>query len=81
MLERAGTGGIRSDDLPEGFGLINGKYHLSPQQAQAILDLRLHRLTGLEIEKLLDEYGSILEDIAEREAILADPCKINRSDS
>jgi DNA gyrase/topoisomerase IV subunit A len=36
------------------------------------LDLRLHRLTGLEIEKLLEEYGSILEDIAEREAILAD---------
>ena len=33
----------------------------------------MHRLTGLEIEKLLEEYGSILDDIAEREAILADP--------
>ena len=76
MLERAGTGGIRPDDLPDRFGLIDEKYYLSPQQAQAILDLRLHRLTGLEIEKLLDEYGSILEDIAEREAILADPAKL-----
>ncbi|MCH1448841.1 MAG: DNA gyrase subunit A [Litoricolaceae bacterium] len=76
MLERAGTGGIRPDDLPDGFGLVDGQYHLSPQQAQAILDLRLHRLTGLEIEKLLEEYGSILEDIAEREAILADSTKL-----
>ena len=49
MLERAGTGGIRPDDLPDGFGLVDGQYHLSPQQAQAILDLRLHRLTGLEM--------------------------------
>jgi DNA gyrase subunit A len=73
MLERSGTGGIRPDDLPAGFGLVEGKYHLSQEQAQAILDLRLHRLTGLEIEKLLEEYGSILDDIAEREAILADP--------
>ena len=76
MLERAGTGGIRPDDLPDGFGLVDGQYHLSPQQAQAILDLRLHRLTGLEIEKLLEEYGTILEDIAEREAILADSTKL-----
>ena len=50
MLERSGTGGIRPDDLPDGFGLVEGKYHLSQEQAQAILDLRLHRLTGLEIE-------------------------------
>ena len=73
MLDRAGTGGVRPDDLPEGYGLIEGRYHLSPAQAQAILDLRLHRLTGLEIEKLLTEYGTILEDIAEKEAILANP--------
>jgi DNA gyrase subunit A len=72
MLDRAGTGGVRPDDLPEGYGLIDGRYHLSPAQAQAILDLRLHRLTGLEIEKLLTEYGTILEDIAAKEAILAD---------
>ena len=78
MLERAGTGGIRPDDLPDGYGMIDGEYHLSPQQAQAILDLRLHRLTGLEIEKLLAEYSQILEEIAEREAILADPIKLTQ---
>ena len=76
MLERAGAGGIRPDDLADGYGLIDSRYNLSPQQAQAILDLRLHRLTGLEIEKLLQEYGSILEDIAERGAILADSEKL-----
>ena len=76
MLGRAGTGGIRPDHLSEGYGLIDARYHLSPQQAQAILDLRLHRLTGLEIDKLLQEYESILKDIAEREAILADPEKL-----
>lgn len=76
MVNRAGVGGVRPDDLPEGYGLIAGQYHLSPVQAQAILELRLHRLTGLEIEKLLNEYSEILDDIAEREAILADPAKL-----
>ena len=76
MVSRAGVGGVRPDDLPEGFGLIDGQYHLSPQQAQAILDLRLHRLTGLEIEKLLNEYSDILAEIAGREAILADSTKL-----
>jgi DNA gyrase subunit A len=47
----------RPDSLPDGFGLVDGKYHLSPVQAQAILDLRLHRLTGLEQEKILNEYN------------------------
>ena len=37
MLERSGTGGIRPDDLPDGFGLVEGEYHLSQEQAQAIL--------------------------------------------
>ena len=53
MLERAGAGACRPDDLPEEFGVREERYHLSPAQAQAILDLRLHRLTGLEHEKLL----------------------------
>ena len=48
MLERAGADACRPDDLPETLGLHDGQYHLSPAQAQAILDLRLHRLTGLE---------------------------------
>ncbi|MCO7215534.1 DNA gyrase subunit A [Halomonas sp. OfavH-34-E] len=73
MLERAGATSCKPEDLEEGFGLdqAGGEYRLSPAQAQAILELRLHRLTGLETEKLLDEYLSILEKIAELMAILA----------
>ncbi|GKW49294.1 DNA gyrase subunit A [Halomonas sp. NCCP-2165] len=73
MLERAGATSCKPEELGEGFGLSpsGGEYRLSPGQAQAILELRLHRLTGLETEKLLDEYLSILEKIAELTAILA----------
>ncbi|WP_413616503.1 DNA gyrase subunit A [Halomonas cupida] len=73
MLERAGATSCKPEDLEEGFGLLDGgrEYRLSPAQAQAILELRLHRLTGLETEKLLDEYLSILQAIAELMAILA----------
>ncbi len=73
MLERAGATSCKPEELEEGFGLntIGSEYRLSPAQAQAILELRLHRLTGLETEKLLDEYLSILERIAELTAILA----------
>ncbi|MBB3183202.1 DNA gyrase subunit A [Halomonas fontilapidosi] len=73
MLERAGATSCKPEDLEEGFGLnqTGREYRLSPAQAQAILELRLHRLTGLETEKLLDEYLSILEKIAELTAILA----------
>ncbi len=46
MLEKAGATDTRPDSLLEGFGLQDGRYHLSAIQAQAILDLRLHRLTG-----------------------------------
>ncbi|MCE8018878.1 DNA gyrase subunit A [Halomonas sp. MCCC 1A11036] len=73
MLERAGATSCKPEDLEEGFGLnpTGSEYRLSPAQAQAILELRLHRLTGLETEKLLDEYLGILEKIAELMAILA----------
>ncbi|WP_136246845.1 DNA gyrase subunit A [Halomonas borealis] len=73
MLERAGAHSCKPEDLDEGFGLNDeaSQYRLSPGQAQAILELRLHRLTGLETEKLLDEYLGILEKIAELTAILA----------
>jgi len=73
MLERAGATSCKPEDLDEGFGLNPSatEYRLSPAQAQAILELRLHRLTGLETEKLLDEYLSILEKIAEFTEILA----------
>lgn len=49
--------------LPIEFGIRNEHYHLSPQQAQAILDLRLHRLTGLEQDKIISEYKELLEHI------------------
>ena len=73
MLERAGASACRPDDLDLAFGLRDGRYRLSPAQAQAILDLRLHRLTGLEHEKLLKEYQDKLAEIADLLDILADP--------
>jgi len=76
MLERAGESACRPDNLPAEFGVHDGKYHLSPEQAQAILDLRLHRLTGMEHEKLLQEYRERLEQIAEYLSILGDPEKL-----
>lgn len=75
MLERAGADACKPDDLEEGFGMSENQdvYRLSLVQAQAILDLRLHRLTGMEHEKLLTEYRELLVKIAEYMAILADP--------
>jgi DNA gyrase subunit A len=73
MLERAGSDACRPDELEPQYGLHDGKYHLSPVQAQAILELRLHRLTGLEHEKLLNEYQERLREIADFLDILSDP--------
>ncbi len=76
MLERAGDTDTRPDGLDVGFGLIDGEYRLSAVQAQAILDLRLHRLTGLEQEKIIKEYKEILEKIKDLSDILADPDRL-----
>jgi DNA gyrase subunit A len=76
MLERAGADSCRPDELAPEFGFNDGEYRLSPAQAQAILELRLHRLTGLEHEKLLKEYQEILGKIAELADILADSEKL-----
>ena len=73
MLERAGRDACRPDELEPRYGLRDGQYHLSPVQAQAILELRLHRLTGLEHEKLLNEYQERLREIADFLDILGDP--------
>lgn len=73
MVERAGAESCRPDDLEEQYGIHDGKYFLSPVQAQAILDLRLHRLTGLEHEKLINEYQEILQQIGELIRILTIP--------
>ena len=73
MLGAAGAAASRPEGLEAELGLVDGVYHLSTTQAQAILDMRLHRLTGLEQDKILDEYRVVLEDIARLLAILSDP--------
>lgn len=76
MLERAGAEACRPDELDPEFGLHDGEYRLSPAQAQAILELRLHRLTGLEHEKLLKEYQDKLVEIADLMDILDDTARL-----
>jgi len=74
MLDKAGEDNVaRPDWLASDLGIRDGQYYISEQQAQAILDLRLHKLTGLEHEKILTEYQSLLELIAELLFILANP--------
>ncbi|MGB0662279.1 MAG: DNA gyrase subunit A [Pontibacterium sp.] len=76
MLERAGDAACRPEELEACYGLVDGIYHLSPAQAQAILELRLHRLTGLEHEKLIGEYQELLERIAELLEILGSHARL-----
>ena len=74
MLQSAGQDASRPEWLEAHFGIRdNGEYFLTEAQAQAILDLRLHKLTGLEHEKILDEYRELLKLIAELLHILASP--------
>ena len=75
MLAAAGVDAARPEDLDENLGIRGGVYHLSEAQAQAILDLRLQKLTGLEHEKILDEYKSLLDVIAELLHILHSPAR------
>ena len=72
MLERAGPDAARPEWLEEQFGLRDGKYYLSPEQAKDILELRLHRLTGMEHDKIIEEFAVKLEEIAEYQDILGD---------
>ncbi len=76
MLERAGAAASRPDTLAEGFGLIEDGYRLSEEQTQAILELRLHQLTGLEQDKIVGEYRELLELIDRLLAILQDPDRL-----
>ena len=73
MLKRTGADASRPDSLPDEFGLTEAGYRLSPEQAQAILDLRLQKLTGLEKDKILKEYGELLDAIADLLDILSRP--------
>ncbi len=70
MLERAGAVASRPEGLEDEFGQGEDGYRLSRAQAQAILDLRLHRLTGLEQDKIIEEYKQILDRIGELMDIL-----------
>lgn len=73
MLERAGAAASKPENLAASFGLHEGRYQLTEVQAQAILDLRLHRLTGLEQDKIIAEYKEILTKIEDYLDILTDP--------
>ena len=70
MLERSGAESSRPDGLGDAYGLVQGAYRLSDAQAQAILDMRLHRLTGLEQDKIITEYEELLKLIGELLEIL-----------
>src|SRR3984957_18048740 len=73
LLERAGDISTRPQGLAAEFGLRSARYHLSETQAQAILDMRLHRLTGLEQDKIIAEYRELLDAIRDLSDILARP--------
>ncbi len=73
MLSQGGAEVSRPEDLEDLYGLHKDGYQLSPVQAQEILNMRLHRLTGLEQEKLTKEYEEILETVRELLRILSDP--------
>ncbi len=75
-LERAGSDACRPDDLGQEFGVRDGKYYLSPAQVQAILELRLHRLTGMEHDKLIAEYEERLKLIGEYLEILGNSTRL-----
>ena len=73
MVKRAGADVSRPDDLSPDLGYRDDRYYLSEVQAQAILDLRLQKLTGLEQEKIIKEYEEILDKIVDLLDILARP--------
>ena len=76
MLEAAGADACKPDGLASHFGLIEDGYRLSPEQAQAILELRLHRLTGLEQEKLVGDYQALLVQITDYADILESKARL-----
>jgi DNA gyrase subunit A len=78
LLERAGTISTRPKTLAPEFGLKAEGYRLSEAQAQAILDMRLHRLTGLEQDKIIAEYRELLESIRDLTDILARPERLTQ---
>ena len=78
MLARADADASRPDGLAPGFGQTAQGYRLSDTQAQAILDLRLQRLTGLEQDKILAEYREVMAQIADLLDILSRPERVTQ---
>ena len=78
MLKKAGDISTRPEGLEGDYGLSDKGYQLSPDQAQAILELRLHRLTGLERDKIVNEYKDILDKIKYLVEILRNPDELIR---
>ena len=76
MLARSDSNLSRPKFLGTNYGLSGPGYQLSPEQAQSILELRLHRLTGLEQEKIHREYGEIIEGILILMEILNNPDRL-----
>ncbi len=75
LLRDAGSAS-RLEGLAPGFGVVDGGYRLTETQAQAILDLRLHRLTGLEQERIREEYRGVLARIEELAEILGSDTRL-----
>jgi DNA gyrase subunit A len=76
MLKRAAADASRPEDLEKQFGLQKNGYRLSDAQAQAILEMRLARLTGLEQDKIVAEYKELIEKIADFLDMLSKPARI-----
>ena len=76
LLEGVSADISRPDDLPKELGLTADGYRLSDVQAQAILDMRLQKLTGLEQEKIISEYRELLDRIADLLDVLARPQRL-----
>ncbi len=76
LLAASGADASRPENLPATIGLSDAGYQLSEAQAQQILEMRLSRLTGLEQEKLTDEYKELLGTIAGLIEILEDPTRL-----
>jgi DNA gyrase subunit A len=76
MLGQGGAETSRPESLEAQYGLQEDGYQLSPVQAQEILNMRLHRLTGLEQEKLTREYEDILERVKALLLVLSDPAQL-----
>jgi DNA gyrase subunit A len=78
LLERAGAISTRPAGLSAELGMNGAGYRLSEAQAQAILDMRLHRLTGLEQEKIVEDFKELLARIADLQDILARPERLTQ---